>query len=290
MTRRGVVLVTGAAGGIGSALIPVLERAGWTVRALVHERPVSAASEFVRGSLDAPATLAEACDGVDGVLHLAAVTHARRGRAYMRVNVEGTRNLCDAARTSGVARFVLGSSRSATEGGGAYCASKLRSEEEVRGCGVEFVIVRLPEIYGSNGREGTETIRRQAARGAPIPIVGAGNETICPTHLNDVLEPLGRALEIEQAAGHTYTLGGECVSVRAYAEACIASSGSKSRIVSVPTILAVGLANFGRLPGVPVYPDQVTRLRAKKPSPSPEASAHLGFAPRSLSQGLGEAT
>jgi hypothetical protein len=38
---------------------------------------------------------------------------------------------------------------------------------------------------------------------------------------------------------------------------------------------------------LPFYPDQLARLRAPKPPPSPEAAADLGFAPRPLREGLG---
>jgi nucleoside-diphosphate-sugar epimerase len=288
VSGRGVLLLTGGAGGVGSALIPILEEAGWTVRALSHVRPVPRASEQISGDLGDAASLVVACRGARAVLHMAAVTHARRGSAYQRVNVGGTRQLCVAAREAGMARFVLVSSRSAAVDGGSYSLSKLRAEDEVRNSGTPFVIVRLPELYAGDGKEGTEVIRRQAARGRPIPIVSDGGDEICPVHRDDVLDPLRLALESADTPGRTYTLGGECTSVRAYAEACIAASGSKSRLISVPTPAVAVLAKLGYLPGLPFYPDLLARLRASKPTSSPEATIDLGFAPRPLVEGLAQ--
>lgn len=51
------VLVTGAAGGLGRALIPVLRARDWRVRALVHRRPVETADEQVPGNLADPGGL-----------------------------------------------------------------------------------------------------------------------------------------------------------------------------------------------------------------------------------------
>jgi NADH dehydrogenase len=273
------VLVTGAAGGLGRALIPVLRSRDWRVRALVHRRPVEAADEQVGGDLRDAASLVRAADGAEAVLHLAARTHARRTADYSEANVEGTRRLLAA----GLPRFVHVSTRAIGEGGGGYSDSKREAERLVERSEAEWVIVRLPEVYGAGSTEGVDAIIEGARRGRAIPLVGRGDDEVCPVHIDDVTAALAAALDAPR--GRTYTLAGECMTTRAFVEACVSTFGG-GRIVRVPVaaVRALGLAS--RVAPLPLYPDQLARLRAPKPAPSPEAADELGFAPRPLAEGL----
>jgi len=286
---RGIVLVTGAAGGIGRRLLPALEEAGWRTRALVHRRQVNGAVELVEGSLDDRSSLQRATSCAAAVLHLAARTHARRDRDYWRTNVEGTVRLLEAARATGVQRFAYVSSRAASERGGGYSRTKLEAEGLVRGAGMEHVVIRLPEVYGTGGREGVDEMLARACRGVAIPIVGAGEDELCPLHVDDAVAALVSALSSQAAANRTYTLAGDCAPARQVAEACINACGSRSRIVQVPMVAVKVAAAASRALPLPIYPDQLRRLRCAKPAPSPEAAVDLGFAPRGLEEGLASA-
>jgi NADH dehydrogenase len=287
LTTGAVVLVTGAAGGLGSALVPVLREHGWRVRALGHRRPVAAADETVHGDLADQASLERAVAGAHAVLHLAARTHARRAADYDAVNAMGTQALLGAAERAGARRFVHVSTRAISAAGGAYSRSKLAAEQQVEGSRLEWTIVRLPEVYGMGSEEGVDDIIGRARRGAAIPVVGRGDDVVCPVHVDDVTSALAAAVSAPAAARRIYTLAGECLSVRRFAEACIEASGERSRIVGVPVpaLRVLGLA--ARLVPLPLYPDQLARLRAPKPAGSPEAHAELGFASRPLREGVG---
>jgi nucleoside-diphosphate-sugar epimerase len=282
----GVVLVTGAAGGIGRALVPALRERGWRVRCLRHRRPIADADEVVAGDLGDPASLARAAAGATAVLHLAARTHARRPRDYDEANVAGTRRLLDAAREAGVERFVHVSTRAIGAAGGAYSRSKLAAEGVVEGSGLEWTIVRLPEVYGAGSAEGVDDVIARARRGTPIPVVGRGDDLVCPVHVDDAVAALAAALTAPAAAGKVYTLAGDCLTVRDFARACAAAFGTRSRIVDVPLPALRALSLAARVAPLPLYPDQLARLRAPKPPRSPEAAADLGFAPRALADGL----
>ncbi len=264
------VLVTGAAGGLGRALIPVLRSRDWRVRALVHKRPVETADEQVPGDLGDVDGLLRATDGADAVVHLAARTHARRAADYFEANVEGTRRLL-AAR---VPRFVHVSSRAIGAGGGGYSDSKREAERLVERSDAEWVIVRLPEVYGAGGAEGVDRIIDGARRGGAIPLVGRGDDEVCPVHVDDVTAALAAALDTPP--GRTYTLAGECMTTRSFAETCVAAFGG-GRIVRVPVSAVRMLGLAARVAPLPIYPDQLARLQAPKPAPSPEAAAELGF-------------
>jgi nucleoside-diphosphate-sugar epimerase len=282
----GTVLVTGAAGALGTRLLPVLRERGWRMRALVHRRPVEGADERARGDLADIGALHAAANGAEIVVHLAALTHARREGDYRTVNVAGTERLLRAAASAGVRRFVHVSTRAISPAGGGYSRSKLDAERLVEEAALEAVIVRLPEVYGAGGREGIDDILARARRGRPIPVVGKGDDLLCPVHVDDAVAALAAAVEAPGAAGNTYTLAGECRSARDVAAACAAIGGAGSRLVHVPRALVSAAALAANVLPLPLYPDQPARLRAPKPPPSPEAGDDLGFRSRPLDEGL----
>lgn len=285
MSRR-VVLVTGASGTLGRPVCSALVTRDWTVRALVHRTAVALADEHVRGSLEDASSLTRAVEGAHTVLHLAALTHSRNPRRYDQINRVGTVNLVDAARTAGASRFVLASTRAISPEGGAYSRSKNAAETAVAASGLDYTIVRLPELYGAGGSEGVDRIIGLARAGKAIPLVAADTEVICPAHFDDVVPSLVEALENERAVGKTYTLAGDCLTLRAFAESCVTAFESASSIVDLPLTAVRLVATLGRFLPLPVYPDQVARLLAPKPRISEDAVDHLRFRPRSLEEGL----
>jgi nucleoside-diphosphate-sugar epimerase len=280
------VLVTGAAGGVGRALVPALRDHGWSVRALAHRRAVPEADEQVDGDLLDGRGLDEATRGVAAAVHLAARTHARRGADYESLNVGGTRRLLEALARAGARRLVHVSTRAIDPQGGDYSRSKAAAEEAVRASGLDFTIVRLPEVYGAGSREGVDAVLARVRAGRPVPLVGAGSDEVCPIPLADAVAAIAAALENPDAVGRTYTLAGECVTLRRFVELAAAAAGSRSRIVGVPAA-AVGLASVAaRVLPLPIFPDQLARLRAPKPPATPAAAGDLGFRPPPLEQGL----
>ena len=283
----GTVLVTGPAGALGQVLLEVLSNAGWRTRGLRHRRSVVGCDEIVDGDITRPEQLAEAMAAADAVVHLAACTHARDSRTYELVNVEGTHNVVRAAAAAGVRRGVLASTRAIDPSGGAYSRSKAAAEEAVAASPVPWTIVRLPEVFGAGGREGVDGIIDRARRGRPIPVVGDGRDQVCPIDVLTAATTLCAALDRPVAAGKLYTIAGECTTVREFAESCGRAFGTKSRIVSVPEIGVGLLSRLSRFVPLPIYPDQLARLQAPKPPPSPEARDELGFAPTPLAEALG---
>src|SRR5215213_11046880 len=92
------VLLTGATGLVGSRLLPRLADAGFDCRALVRsevEPPPNTTA--VRGDLSDPGSLTHAVEGVDAIVHLAALFRTPDEDAIWRANLDGTRNLVAAA-------------------------------------------------------------------------------------------------------------------------------------------------------------------------------------------------
>jgi uronate dehydrogenase len=111
-----LVLLTGAAGRIGTVLRGGLPERGWAVRCLdvvpvPDERP---GEEQVVADVTDLAAMADAMDGVDAVVHLAGVVGESTWPAISHANIEGTYATIEAARRAGVQRVVLASSNHAS--------------------------------------------------------------------------------------------------------------------------------------------------------------------------------
>lgn len=202
-------LVTGASGFIGSHLAGILRDRGWRIRCLLRatssrERLPREGVEVTVGELGDRASLRDALAGVDTVFHLAGRVRGRSRGEFLAANLEGTRNLLEAAREAGgVSRFIYVSSLSAagpspnglprreedpTRPVSLYGESKLAAEEEVRRFRDSFAvtILRPAAVYGPGDRETLQLIR-MAGRGWRFQPGGAGS-TFSAIHVRDVVE------------------------------------------------------------------------------------------------------
>lgn len=153
--------VTGGTGFVGGHLLEQAGEAGHEVTALTRrEQPSRAGVRWVMGSLADTDALARLTEGAEAIIHVAGVISGRDAAAFEAGNVAGTRAVLDAAASAGVRRFVHVSSLAAREPGiSMYGASKARSEELVRGSGLDWAIVRPPAVYGPGDRETLELFR-----------------------------------------------------------------------------------------------------------------------------------
>jgi UDP-glucose 4-epimerase len=216
---KGVVLVTGASGFIGRRLCAALcDHA--RVRALLHHNLADGPwDESVCVDLAREDLPRSACDGVDGVFHFAGKAHAVSERndddAYQCVNVEGTRRVLDAARASGVRRFVFASSVKAmgesdhdTGPTTSYGRSKRDAEALVLRGGyvTEPVLLRLSLVYGA-GVEGNlgGMLRAVAAGRFPPPPRVANRRSM--VHVDDVVRAAVAAWQRAEAVGRVLIIG-----------------------------------------------------------------------------------
>jgi len=159
------VLVTGATGFIGSAVLRALAaRPGVAARGLVRRAPGGDSARFVLGDLTEPASLEAACRGVHTVVHAASEVGEDPRRCWA-VNAAGTAALVAAAHRAGVARIVHVSTAS-VYGRGPHCGapppaagyrpssaasrSRLVAERVVRDHG--GVVVRPHLVHGRGDR------------------------------------------------------------------------------------------------------------------------------------------
>lgn len=158
------LLLTGATGLVGSRLLPRLVADGHECRALVRrDVELPAGATAVHGDLADPATLRAAVEGVDAVVHLAALFRTGDEDAIWRANLDGTRNLVEAVTAYAPrARFVMSSTGNVYDAdqvrpgreaddcspSAAYPASKVAAEQLLRDSGLTWAVLRLPFVYG----------------------------------------------------------------------------------------------------------------------------------------------
>jgi UDP-glucose 4-epimerase len=197
------VLITGSHGLIGTALGVELEQAGYTV-----ERLDLRGGGRSRGDILDRAAVERAIDGCVGVVHLAAVSRVidgeRAPQACWRTNVDGTRNVIEAALAEPRRPWVIyASSREVYGQPGAlpasedaalapvniYGRSKVEAETLTARAELLTAIVRFSNVYGWVGDHADRVVpafARQAVAGLPLRVDGSGH-TFDFTHLDDTV-------------------------------------------------------------------------------------------------------
>lgn len=160
--------ITGGTGFVGSALIDRAVQAGHRVRALTRrDQPPREGVTWIAGSLDDAESLIALAKGADAVIHVAGVVNAPDAAGFTTGNVDGTRNMLNAA---GAARFIHVSSLSAREPQlSEYGRSKAGAEALVTASDLAWTIVRPPAVYGPGDMEMRDLFRLAAKGVALLP-------------------------------------------------------------------------------------------------------------------------
>ncbi|MFE7545552.1 NAD-dependent epimerase/dehydratase family protein [Streptomyces platensis] len=115
MTAPRTVLLTGAAGGVGTLMRELLPPYGYRLR-LFDRRTIETTDgepDAITAELADTEALREAVDGVDAIVHLAGISLEAPFEQILRANIDGTYRLYEAARAAGVRRVVFASSNHA---------------------------------------------------------------------------------------------------------------------------------------------------------------------------------
>jgi len=244
------ILITGGSGYFGSVLSDAALARGDQVR-VFDLNPPAGDVDFVQGDVRDRDAVAKACEGVDVVLHnVAQVPLARDRHLFWSVNMLGTAHVLLAARDAGV-RKVVHTSSSAIFGIPehnpvtetteprpleAYGRAKLQAEllchDATRG-GLDVSIVRPRTILG-HGRLGIMAVLFEfVAAGAPVYVLGRGDNRYQFVHANDLADACLRAAD--RPGPTVYDIGTtEFGTMRESLEALVAHAGTGSRVRSLP--------------------------------------------------------
>lgn len=228
------ILVTGATGFIGKRLVKYLVEEKRLVRCLVRESSniddlLKLKVDIVKGDLNDINSLKNAMNQVSVIYHLAANAHpslVKSSKIYQQTNVEGTRNLLEAACQTNVQKIVLMSSIAATgpSRNGELLTEKSkrkpithygRSKVAVEDLAKEYqqkkalpiVVIRPPMVYGIGDKDWLnffKIIYRCALKNQCLPIPGEHNNLFDFCYVDNLVFGLIAAGESENTIGETY--------------------------------------------------------------------------------------
>jgi nucleoside-diphosphate-sugar epimerase len=261
------ILLTGASGFIGRALYPALTARGHDLACVFRHRHRGWAKQafpdcrryFVH-QMDDSTDWQPCLEGMDGVVHLAALAHMvsrsereRRRHQVLEVNYKAACHLAAQAALQGVKRFLFMSSIGVNgKSSGSdpfretdrenphniYAESKFMAEEAIKetaaGSGMEVVILRPPLVYGPGVKANFFKLLKLVYSGIPLPFQGVSNQRsfIC---LENLVDAVCLCMAHERAGNQTFVVrDGRDLSTRLLVEKIAAAMGRRPRLFPMP--------------------------------------------------------
>lgn len=308
------ILITGATGFVGRAVIAALRRDGHTLSGTTRQPDLGQGPGGIPlyriGEMGPDLDISQAVAGAEIVVHLAARVHVMNERAskasgihlmaHLTTNAEGTMRLAEAAAKAGARRLVFMStakvmgeettSRPFIEADtpapeDAYAVSKFEAEqvlaEIAAETGMEITVLRPPLVYGPHVKGNFLSLLKFSQRAWPLPIAAIRNGRSLIS-VGNLASAVAAAAVHPNAAGETFLLSdGEDVSTPELFRRTAAALGRRSRqfSVSVPLLEICGRA-LGR-------GDTVRRLTQSLTVDSGKIQRLLDWTPEeTLDQGL----
>ena len=258
------LLVTGASGFVGSALIKALPE--YRVTALTRSGQVNECHRSFAVAIDENADFSDALANIDVVIHSAARVHIMADKAtdplaeFRKVNTAGTLALARQAAAKGVKRFIFIStvkvngeqtridkpfySDDVPAPEDPYGISKNEAEIGLRRIasetGMEVVIIRPPLVYGPGVKGNFSTMMRFSQKNLPLPLGSIHNKRSLVA-LDNLVDLIVTCIEHPKAVNQTFLVSDDCdVSTTELIEMLTLAAAKKPRLMSFP----VGVMRF----------------------------------------------
>jgi nucleoside-diphosphate-sugar epimerase len=225
--------------------------------------------------------------GVDEVLHMAGATHEKNEENYFKVNSQVTKRLIKVAEDNGIKRFIYLSSQAVGKRGGSYSHSKELAENYLESSKLQWTIIRPSEIYGEDIEGSINSLCGFLQNYRIVPIVGNGNYTINPLHIDDFVDFVKRLLDCntEKSYRKKYTLAGpKPISFNDFCKTRSRVYKKKHLRVHIPITLCKATSRFLRFLNLSGFvPDQIDRLLLPKNNDIKQATLDYSFKPKPFS-------
>jgi nucleoside-diphosphate-sugar epimerase len=312
------ILVTGGTGFTGKALVRRLLGLGHEVVALDHKEGLKTAelrewgARVVLGSVTDAGAVRQAMDGVEVVHHLAAAFREMNvpDSHYWNVNVQGTRNVLEAALAQGVRKLVYcstcgvhgnidhppGGEDAPIRPADYYQRTKYEAEPLVRDFhrrGLPSAILRPAAIYGPGDPERFLMIFRRVARGT-FPMFGDGKTLYHPLYIDNLVDAFVAAMGAGDGEAEAYLIADDqYLEIEDLVKRVGRALGVDVRIPHYPVwpVVAAGhvvekaCRPFGITP--PIFPRRVDWYRQNRAFRIDKAKRDLGYEPKvGIDEGL----
>lgn len=284
--RAVTVMVNGASGIVGRALIPQL-RPHDEVRATVR-RPEAAdplralGAKVAVGRADDAEALAEILPRVVTLIHLVGGPHQVDDDAIVEANHGSTVRAIAAAKQARVPRFILASVPGASpDAKDPFLRAKGLAEEAVATSGLDFAIVRISHVYGIGGLWFTAVV--QGALAEP-PVAIGGGAAVAPILADDVAAVIAAAEGRPERLDATWGLEGPDALTPVALTRLMMGPDARPRPADDTAVASV--AGMEALLDVALAPAAVRYLLDPSRADAPDAAAAFGIEPTPLVDGL----
>ncbi|MGZ9057888.1 MAG: SDR family oxidoreductase [Burkholderiaceae bacterium] len=282
-----VVLVTGASGFIGSAVVDALRAAGHRVIKGTHRQNATSDADTVAVDFTRdfdPAAWRGRLRGVDAVVNAVGILREQGHQTFDALHVRAPRALFAACVDAGVKRVVqisaLGSDENATS---AYHISKRRADEFLAAQSISSVIVQPSLVYGPGGE--SARLFDTLASLPWIPLPGDGMQRIQPIHLDDLVACIVTLLERDRwRTGRIALVGAEPTTLRDYLASLGRALGrSRIRFLQIPYSWVRAAASLGKvMPGALLDNETLAMLERGNVADVADTQRILGATPRPI--------
>lgn len=272
MTAQTNILLTGATGFVGQALLTqLLERGEYKINAaLRNTSSFDYCAAKIVGDFTNNTNWSDALSDQQVVIHTAGRAHIMKDEVadslaeFRRVNVDSTLNLARQAAASGVKRFIFLSSIKVNGEQTSICKpftaddspapkdyygiSKLEAErglqQIVNETGMEVVIIRPPLVYGPGVKGNFASLIKLVIKGLPLPLGGIYNQRSLVA-LDNLVDLIITCIDHPAAANQVFLAGdGQDLSTTELLRGVARAAGVPSRLVPIPNSLLILVAFF----------------------------------------------
>lgn len=291
-----MILITGATGFIGRALVRQLSSTGYSLRTLI--RPSSRTPRLPKGvpvevavvSLADTRGLRAAMRDVETIIHLASAENQGARGNLLTTDIQGTQNLVDAAADAGVDRLLylshLGSAR--TSGYPVFKAKGL-AEESIRAGATPYTIIRSSVVYGAEDHFTNNLDRLLRYSPGVFPIPNGGRVVVQPVWVEDLITCMIWALQNEDTVNKVYELGGnEFFTLQQILEIIMDVTKRRRWLAPMSPITLRALTVFleGVLPGFPISSLFLDYFAVNRTTSVDSMPRHFGLMPARFSYRL----
>jgi uncharacterized protein YbjT (DUF2867 family) len=287
--REKPVVVTGAAGHVGTRTCAELVRKGFKVRAVVRntaraaERLGHLRIEIFSADIRDADALSSALSGAGSLVHLAAIAIEKPGENYEDSNTRATELLLDTAKAQNIDRIIYMSQNGADSSSPyPFLRSKGKAQDAVTSSGLKWSVLKPSVIFGPDDE--FVNVLARLVRLTPVfyPVPGGGVARFQPVAVGDVARAIVKCLEDRATIGRTYLIGGPIpLTLRQMIERILVAMNASRVLVTAPvSILRPVIAIAQRLlPKPPVTTGLLDLLKVDNVVEPNELESELGIHP-----------